>query len=46
MVKIVFWNVEVCMLLNEKGQKHSMSDTKRSVRVGYRRMVGWLQGKE
>jgi hypothetical protein len=27
------------MLPNGKGQKHSVSDTKRSVRVGNRRMV-------
>jgi len=29
MVKIVFWDVEVHMLPNEKGQKHLVSDTKK-----------------
>jgi hypothetical protein len=28
MFKIVFWNVEVHMLPDEKGQKHSVRDTK------------------
>jgi len=35
------------MLPNEKGQKHSVSDTKRSVRVGNRRrFFFYLLGKD